>query len=272
MLLTGVLAAGCVEDEPTAPASEKEQAMILEAEESWFLERGSFAPNDDAVAFRVIAHGTSQVGVWRDGRSRLITEPRLGAHEFAWMPDGKHLLVAADAAPTFDRLIIITLGGDIVREIELRQRVRIETGMSVSPDGRSAIASAQPAGTLEEAADLVLVDLGTGHIAQVTRTPRRSEDYPSFIGEGTVVATAGPLVSHAPGSSSRVFLIDIGSGSRLGALTPPHHSVSSATVFAGGASFMTGTTKTPNDPRSGTSKSEKEILHASTRFLVVFRQ
>jgi len=105
--------------------------------------------------------------VQSDGEVTKVTGDAEYVIAFAWMPDARSFLVAyddTDRPDTFppNRLAIWTLTGARVRTVKLRADLRAEDGMSVQPDGGTAVIAGTPppaAVGFGAQSDLFLIDL-----------------------------------------------------------------------------------------------------------------
>ncbi len=235
MLLVLSAATSCGDDGLAPDRRSPRTATLITAEDGWYLERGQFGSNEHLVAFRVIERGRSRIGILVQGDTRLLTPERTDASDFAWMPDGQQLLVAVDGRRGGAQLVIMSLEGEVLREVpRLAERLRFGTGMVVASDGKSAIISVRENGVSEKPADLVRVELASGKVEPLTDTPRLSEEYPALLHDDRkVVYAVGHLVADAPNPSSWISWLDLESR-QVRQLTPPNHVVGSPAVFSDG--------------------------------------
>ena len=140
------------------------------------------------------------------GRVRLVTPPGSHAVEFAWMPNGKDLLIAEGPAATGELDVVHVDGGDRGRvPLDPVFSVGSGNGMAVSPNGREAVAVAEDLAALggPERLSLQRVDLATGAVSSVGVTAVRG---PSYVDAGHVLVTALAL------AGSRAEVVTLGDG------------------------------------------------------------
>ena len=151
------------------------------------IRRALFSPNGALLA--AIGDG---VGVARQGRLEPVTEPGSAAVDAAWMPDSNSLLVVEGPA-VVERLTVLTLDGDVkgVSRLDVPFSVGGGNGMTVDSRGARAVMAAETRDAIwgRRRLDLVLVDLPTGRVTQLTTTPDANEAWPLFLDDGRVVFT-----------------------------------------------------------------------------------
>ncbi|HEX2049041.1 MAG TPA: hypothetical protein VHJ34_00235 [Actinomycetota bacterium] len=204
----------------------------------WILDRGAFSPDGRRVAFvGVDPDGNQRAGVAADGGSvEAVTPEDWTVVDFAWMPGSESLLVVRHGERG-DTLAIVGVDGEVVRMVDVDRPFGAGRGMVVSPDGDYAIVSMQEPVALERPADLVRLDLATGATTNLTRTPRLTEDYPSWAGRDRLVFTSGHLVVDVLEPNGAVEVVDLDGGDRR-RLTPRDHVAGAATASPDGSTVV----------------------------------
>lgn len=151
----------------------------------------------------------------------LALPRRNEASELAWMPDSSSLLIAHDyefsplspgpmrVAPSV--LSIFDLDGTKVRTIEPDvEFMTFLEGMSVAPDGSSAVVVGSGPSPFSSPGDLLRVDLTQGRTENVTDSPKTWETSPSYAGNDTIAYVASVMRRTPEGervSVSRVTIL-----------------------------------------------------------------
>ena len=168
--------------------------------------RGVYSPDGGRLA---VLSGEG-LGLAEAGKVRPIT-PR-GSHvaDVAWFPAATAVLVAEGPVPT-GQLAVVGVDGKSKGSVALHPSFGVGdgSGMTVSPDNRTAIVTAAERPTLGDRTLrwLVKVDLSSGGVTDLTPHDTTDEFGPAFLDPDTVVYT-----TEAPGRPPAVRSIDLRSG------------------------------------------------------------
>lgn len=171
--------------------------------------RGVYSPDGGRLA---VLSGEG-LALAEAGKVRPIT-PR-GSHvaDVAWFPAGTAVLVAEGPVPTGE-LAVIGVDGKSQGTVTLHPSFGVGngSGMTVSPDNRTAVVTAAERPTLGDRTLrwLVKVDLSTGTATDLTPHDDTDEFGPAFLDPDTVVYT-----TQARGRPPAVRSIDLRSGQIL---------------------------------------------------------
>lgn len=188
--------------------------------DGWSVTRAVPSPAGLQVAF---------LGTPRQGdmlRTRLVlagrepaelSPPGAQARSFAWMPDGKSLLLAyADDVgsenPT--RFALIGTDGSVVRLIEPDRQGVVESGIAIEPDGQRALMPAREMSPYVGPTDLWRLNLETGSV-EVIRSESRQRDaqaWPTYISQDEVVLASGEPISATVEPNGWIGNLDLRTG------------------------------------------------------------
>jgi len=147
-----------------------------------------------------------------DSEVALLTPPGSRAVDAAWFPGETAVLVAEGPIPT-GQLAVVELDGTVRGAVPLTPSFGVGTGhgMTVSPDGRHAVVTAEEreavGGMLH--LHLVFVDLEEGLVTELTRPDGPDESGPTFVSSEQVAYTE--TTAGADGGS-RAMVLDLADG------------------------------------------------------------
>ena len=226
-LLLALATGGCggLSDRSEAGSS----TVVASSDFQWTFHRGLLSPTDETIAVEGLHGRESAIGLIVDGETHALLPEGSGAHEVAWFPDGDRLLVAArDQVGSADALLVVDRDGEVLDRVDPEKPTRIESGMAVAPDGKTAIVSRQAPGLTDTPADLVRIDLSTGDLSSISNTSDVSETFPVFLTPERIVFSQGALVD-AAGPNGSLTVFDLVTGER-DMVTPPSHIAGTASA------------------------------------------
>lgn len=239
LLLSLLLGTGCA-DRSSNDAGDREPRTVATPGPGWDPWHARFSPDASEIAF--FGWDPSyrpRVGLVRDGTIEAITDERFRAADFTWL-DARRLIVAYRDGNRA-KLGVFSLDGRLKKGIVVNRPFRSETtGMAVSPDGRLVVISALAPGRSDGPADLLLIDMKSGHVKNLTNTPSITELWPSFVNDDSLLLTAGRTASHPEGPSGWAEVLDIRSGD-VERLTGNDLFVDSAVPVPGAESMIVDT-------------------------------
>ncbi len=201
---------------PTAGGWPMRLTFDREPQAYWMDEAPVWSPDGRWLAY------TDRDHVWvveaRGGLPRKISSFASRADSPRWMPDGYRLLVNIERDDR-QRILLTDLDGSWPRPIA--QGPGHDFSPEPSPDGRTVAYLHSPPG-LQDQVDLMLVDLESGTVWQLSSTPGRAVGAPSWSPDGRRLA----YTCERPGFYE-LFVHDVGTGqerqvSRFGANVEEH--------------------------------------------------
>jgi hypothetical protein len=207
---------------------------------------GAFSADGEVAFIGVDDDNQPRVGTADGGKPRGVSAKGIEPTDFAWMPDGKSLLIS-DRSPdgSGDRLVVYDLSGKRLRVVPTKLRFQAGNGMAVRPDGKVAVVAAQEPSDFDIPSDLVEVDLSTGGSRNLTSTPDLAEELPVYVDNETLVFSAGKIVGLTQGPNGWIGVLDVGSGA-VRRLTPDDQAAGSAAVVGGGSAVVYDAFPPPN--------------------------
>jgi hypothetical protein len=167
-----------------------------------------------------------------------VSAKGLEPSDFAWMPDGKSLLISdRPFGGSGDRLAVHDLSGKRLRVVPTRLRFQAGNGMAVRADGKVAVVAAREPSDFETQTDLVEVDLSTGESRNLTSTPDLFEGSPAYVDNDTVVFDNGKIVGLTQGPNGWIGVLDVGSGA-VRQLTPDEQAAGNPAVVGDGSAVV----------------------------------
>jgi hypothetical protein len=143
-----------------------------------------------------------------DGDVQFLTPPGSRAVGAAWFPSETAVLVVEGPVPT-GQLAVVELDGRVRGVIPLEESFSAGSGrgMAVAPDGRRAVVTAEVRDVIGGARHfhLVLVDLETGAVVDVTGADGPDETDPVFVGPDEIAYTE----TDHPGGASRAVVREL---------------------------------------------------------------
>jgi hypothetical protein len=209
--------------------------------DGWSVERALPSPDGRHVAFL----GTPRKGdvlrprlVLAGRDSKSLGPARAVALSFGWMPDSGSLLLAYSDEMGGENpihFVVVALDGTEIRRIEPNRQGTATDGISVSPDGGSAVF---PAGALSRfvgPTQLWRVDLASGDVTElaVNGDPLDNQSDPSFSDAEQLVMASGRAISSTQGPNGWVGKVDLRAGTTT-RLTPAGQTVDTPTIAPGG--------------------------------------
>jgi hypothetical protein len=238
LCVTAVLAMTAACDRPPDLAASALRPVPFEIPDTYYdwsaVWEAEYSPDGRKVAFLATWDDETRVATVQDGATEATTLAGYEVHSFAWLPGSDEILTAHTDPddPWFspDDLGVWEHDGGFIREVGVDQPFVASDGLTVSPDGRFAVAAATKVpGTAgyDVDADLLLIALDWGYVRKLTATPEFHEHSPEFVAARRIVF--GRRGGGDPGS---VMSLDLTSG-RERRLSPPDHAVVDVTAVRG---------------------------------------
>jgi hypothetical protein len=230
----------------------------------------SFSPSGRLLLVRT----REVIGIAVEGEIAPLTPEGSSAVDAAWFPSENAVLVAEGPIST-GQLTVVELDGTVRGSVPVDPSFAVGSGygMTIAPDGRRAVVTAEERETIGGARHLhlVLVDLETGAVTELTPPDGPDERTPAFVTDDLVIYTE---TAAGADPASRVMAVELSSG-ETSAVSPAGRSARVLGTLDGRAAYAAGRAVwvgTEDDRRRfGTADGHVLAVHPDGRLIVVSR-